>query len=538
MRFGLALVVALWPLAAFSDFDKRYENALSSAERYRGLVVNEDISVNWLENGEFWYREERWQKSPLFWRVNPEEAQRNLLFDPDELASSLPDSPVDWSQFRLLQVDPELSFLYRGVGYTVTERGGIETVDLSLQSEIEPLSVYGPSNSGGAAVKIRIENASDLRVDVHWFDFEGESVPYTTLERGESWEQSSYAGHVWLIRHDEKVLAAYRTPELPATATFTGKEPEPTLQGTQQEASGGRPSVRFGQGLWTVSRSGETWQFEAPEEMVGLGWSAVWSGDQTHVAALEERPVETREVTLIESRPADDVHPRMRSFAYRRPGDGVPFRQPVLLDLESGERYAFELPELERAYAVDQIRFGPQGQMLFRVNERGHQRVATYAWRPGEAPRMVVEDVSATFVDYSQKSWHYDLPAENTLLKMTERTGWNHLERVDLQTGERQMVTEGDWVVREVVRVDPENETLLLRVFGFYKNQDPYHSHYARVGFDGTGFTMLTEADGDHRLNWSPNGDYFVATYSRVDLPPRHELRSKEGQFVMELGQA
>jgi dipeptidyl aminopeptidase/acylaminoacyl peptidase len=501
-------------------------------------VVNQDIAVNWLENGEFWYREDRWRQSPLFWKVNPYEATRALLFDSEQLSSSLPGDQVDWSQFRLLKLEPELSFLYQGEGYTIGDNGEARSADLAVQSRIEPLTTYASSTAGGASVNVRIENVSDLVIEIHWYDFEGESVPYAKLEPGQSWEQSSYAGHVWLILHEDAVLAAYRTPDRPATATFSGDEPTPVLESASNASGQPRYSVRFTEGAWQVAAGSETSTFEVPAGRNGLGWSASWSRDRTKVAVLEEQPVTTRQVTLIESRPSEEVHPRLRSFPYRRPGDAIPYRQPVLLDLNTGERHAAELPELEGAFAVDQLRFGPDGRLLFRINERGHQRVATYAWRPGQDPWLVVEDVSETFVDYSQKSWYQDLSSENALLKMTERTGWNHLERVDLNTGQRSLITEGEWLVREVLEVDEESRSLLIRVFGYYPDQDPYHSHFARVSFDGSSFRILTESDGEHRLDWSPNGDFFVATYSRVDLPPRYELRTDEGELVMELGQA
>ena len=36
---------------------------------------------------------------------------------------------------------------------------------------------------------------------------------------------------------------------------------------------------------------------------------------------------------------------------------------------------------------------------------------------------------------------------------------------------------------------------------------------------------MLTQGDGTHELTWAPDGKTYVDTWSRVDLPPRHELR-------------
>jgi dipeptidyl aminopeptidase/acylaminoacyl peptidase len=66
--------------------------------------------------------------------------------------------------------------------------------------------------------------------------------------------------------------------------------------------------------------------------------------------------------------------------------------------------------------------------------------------------------------------------------------------------------------------------------------QDPYFTHYYRINFDGTGLVKYTEADGNHAVVWSPDREYYVDTWSRVDLAPVSELRrTSDRSLVMEL---
>src|SRR6185503_7029316 len=67
----------------------------------------------------------------------------------------------------------------------------------------------------------------------------------------------------------------------------------------------------------------------------------------------------------------------------------------------------------------------------------------------------------------------------------------------------------------------------------------PYYIHYCRVNFDGSGLVILTEGDGTHEIAFSPDGKYFVDTWSRVDLAPVSELRrSDDGSLVCALDKA
>ena len=119
-------------------------------------------------------------------------------------------------------------------------------------------------------------------------------------------------------------------------------------------------------------------------------------------------------------------------------------------------------------------------------------------------------------------------------------TGWNHLYLYDIKTGEVvNRITQGEWVVRSVERVVESIGLVVIRVMGIYPDQDPYHVHYAFVGTDGSGFTMLTEGDGTHSLQYSPDFRWYIDTWSRVDQPPVHELRrARDGSLVVALGEA
>ena len=123
---------------------------------------------------------------------------------------------------------------------------------------------------------------------------------------------------------------------------------------------------------------------------------------------------------------------------------------------------------------------------------------------------------------------------------MSERDGWNHLYRIDADTGSvKGQVTTGEWVVRGVDRVDESAGTIEFRAMGIRPDQDPYHVHYARAKLDGSDLKILTEGDGTHAITYSPDRKFLLDTYSRVDLPPINELRSADdGSLVVALEEA
>jgi len=50
----------------------------------------------------------------------------------------------------------------------------------------------------------------------------------------------------------------------------------------------------------------------------------------------------------------------------------------------------------------------------------------------------------------------------------------------------KNQITQGEWVVRGVDRVDKEKRQIWFRASGLHPEQDPYYVHYCRINFDGS----------------------------------------------------
>ena len=84
--------------------------------------------------------------------------------------------------------------------------------------------------------------------------------------------------------------------------------------------------------------------------------------------------------------------------------------------------------------------------------------------------------------------------------------------------------------MRGIDRIDEDTRQVWFHAGGKNPDQDPYFIHYYRVNFDGTGLVALTEGNGSHSVQYSPDRRFLIDTYSRVDRPPVHELRRVDGR--------
>ena len=267
-----------------------------------------------------------------------------------------------------------------------------------------------------------------------------------------------------------------------------------------------------------------------------------WSPDSKRFVAMRTRPGVERIVYMVESSPSDQLQPKLQSYPYAKPGDEIAIRKPHLFDVVEKREIPVKDDLFPNPWSIGDMRWLPDSsEFVFLYNQRGHQvlRIVGVNAKTGKT-RAIVDEVSETFVNYSGKFFSDYLDEMRELIWMSERDGWNHLYLYDVATGRvKNQITKGEWVVREVDRVDEEKRQIWFRAGGIHKGQDPYHVHYCRVNFDGTGLVLLTERDGTHEIDFSPDRRFFIDTWSRVDLPPRLELRSAEdGKLVCKLEEA
>ena len=272
--------------------------------------------------------------------------------------------------------------------------------------------------------------------------------------------------------------------------------------------------------------------------------SIVWSPDSKHLAAYRVRPGYRREVYYVQSSPEDQLQPKHSTLLYNKPGDVLDQGTPALFDVTTRAQTVVDRALFPNAYAVTGLEWRKDNRAVtFEYNQRGHQVYRVIEIDAATArPRAIIDEQVPTFFEYSAKKYRYDLADGKEIIWMSERDGWNHLYLYDGVTGKvKNQITKGAWVVRGVDWVDTTKRQIYFTASGMYAGKDPYFVNAYRINFDGTGLTALTDpsVDATHTVGYSPDHQFLVDLYSRVDLPPVMQLRrASDGKMVSELEHA
>jgi dipeptidyl aminopeptidase/acylaminoacyl peptidase len=489
------------PLEKFTpspeDLRAGYERGIQPAGR--GRVYKGQITPHWFEhNARFWYRNDFRGGRKEFVVVDAERGQREAAFDHAKLAAALSmTTGMDYKGDRL-------------------PFDAIELVD------------------DGKAIQFKVEKTT-------W------KCDLTSYECTKS-EESSKPSPV-------EEAAPETAPE-----SLETNEPAPQAEQAQTRQPGERPrdrEQRSPDGKWTAfikdnnvylrSRENDKEIALSQDGKTDLSYGLLsWAPDSSTVAAFRIEPGEKKEVYLITSSPREGGRAKLETRPYALPGDKFTAFELNLFDVASQKAIK---PEVERNdFGEPRLRWYRDGHhFTYEKVDRGHQRlrVIEVDAHTGET-RNLIDEKTQTFIwtihgprDGPRPYLNY-LTKSEEIIYGSERDGWHHLYLIDAKAGAvKNQITQGEWVVRGVDRVDEAERQIWFRASGRNADQDPYLIHYYRIGFDGTGLVALTEGNGNHTIQYSPDRKYLLDTYSRVDMPPIHELRRvADGKLVCELEKA
>lgn len=300
---------------------------------------------------------------------------------------------------------------------------------------------------------------------------------------------------------------------------------------------------------------------------------ALWSYDSKHLLTVQ---VDLRNVI-----PLNSIHycpeeigkpPQLQQYKIARPGaEYVEECQLLSIDVTTGRIQRADYPPIPwSGYGYGFFNHRPMGwwsqdgRLTYFVDvNRGATvvKVVEFDTQTGNT-RALFEERSDTFVKLCHTVLELPLflpiPESNELIWFSERTGWGHLYLYDLTSGElKHPITEGEWLVREVLHYDHKRREVLIQTAARNKAVSPYYRDICKVNIDTGSMVTLVSGDYDYVVYqphsftvWaretlisdsagtsgiSPCGEYIVTTRSRVDLAPESLLIDRNAERTLTL---
>ncbi len=288
--------------------------------------------------------------------------------------------------------------------------------------------------------------------------------------------------------------------------------------------------------------------------------SVIWSDDSKRILTykLDQRDVKEMHVVQNVIEDEEDHRPRLYSYKYHLPNDEyIPLAYLCIYDIEKDELEMLDVEPLIINFgrpfenATKKVKWSADSKNIYYVRMNRYFNEAKfniYNIDDKKCNTVVYEKTDKfLFLDsYGSADGGIDfnfscyLSSDNKYaIWYSEREGNARLYKYDVITGKLlNNITGGEYIVKNLVGVDEKNEVIYFNANGFKDSSDPYFTYFCKINLDGTGFKRLVDEDADHTVSLSPNYQYFVDTYSRVDLSPITVLRNNLGELILEIEKA
>jgi len=257
-----------------------------------------------------------------------------------------------------------------------------------------------------------------------------------------------------------------------------------------------------------------------------------WSPDSKHLAFFRSDDTKVPVFTITD---APGLHGVVETQRYPKVGDPNPEVKVGMVEPEGTKVVWASFNEKDDQY-FGMPYWKPDGSSLL------------VQWMNRLQNNLVIYDVNVftggktEFYNEKQKTW-IDLDDQGGRLTFlqngtgfilqSDATGWNQLYFYDMKGRLVNAITTGKFTVTDISYIDEKKGIVYFTAKGL---ENTARNDFYRVNINGKNMERLTLGDYNNNINISPNGSYFIATYSNVNTPTRMTLMSNKRNIIRDLG--
>ena len=245
-----------------------------------------------------------------------------------------------------------------------------------------------------------------------------------------------------------------------------------------------------------------------------------WSPDGQHIAYWQLDTEGTPLFTMINN--TDELYPTLKQFPYPKVGETNASMRIGVIDVDGGDTTWMQLPGDPRQHYLVRMQWAGNSQQLLiqQLTRKQHiNRVFLSNIKKGRSQELIRETTDS-WAEYVDDVKFLDDGARFTWL--SERSGFRHIYVVDRNSGKLTEVTQGQWDVVEVLRIN-ENDGW---VYFIASPESPLERYLFRAKLDGSGVLerLTPDQPGTHAYSISQDANYAEHTFSAVDQVPQTHM--------------
>ena len=260
------------------------------------------------------------------------------------------------------------------------------------------------------------------------------------------------------------------------------------------------------------------------EEEFGLTQAFFWSPDGKKIAfyKFDESEVKEFSMDMFNS----ELYPSQYQFKYPKAGEDNSKLSIHIYNFNDGKT---TMISLNKSYEyIPRMNWTKSNDLLYVLAMNRHQNELDFI--------LYNTTNSSSEILFSEKDKYYIDVHDNTtftddgqsLIWTSEKNGFNHIYLVNLENGQSQQVTTGNWEVTKYHGMNQDDN----KVFYTSNEEGAINKSLYCINLDGSDKTKLSEDLGTHSSTFSNGMKYYSNTYSTADTPPYISLHNHTGKKI------
>lgn len=163
------------------------------------------------------------------------------------------------------------------------------------------------------------------------------------------------------------------------------------------------------------------------------------------------------------------------------------------------------------------IAWSPDETKIYMIElnrDQNHAQLVRYDAETGEKEAVLIEETHPKYVE-PQYPILFVKGNDKQFIYQSQKDGFNHLYLYDTEGKLIRQLTQGEWIVQEVLGFDEKGKNL----FFVSTENSPLESHLYKVNINTGKRVLLTKDPGVHNVQISPSGRYAIDKYSSSEIP-------------------
>jgi len=260
------------------------------------------------------------------------------------------------------------------------------------------------------------------------------------------------------------------------------------------------------------------------EEEFGMRDGFMWSPDASKIAFWQLDASEIGTFYMINN--TDSVYSKPIPVQYPKAGFDPSSAKIALVDTKTSKINWIPIPGDPVQHYLPAMQWINEDLLLIQQMNRKQNELNIFTYKPSNSElNKIYTETEETWVDLrypdiSSNQWgnNDQLIVDNgkSFLRMTENDGWRHIYKISLETGEKTLLTPGNYDVAAYYQTDDKNLYIVA------SPENATQRYLYSVPLNGKGkLNKITPQnfEGVNTYDVSPNGEYAIHKFTNVSTP-------------------